>query len=1170
MNRYVADLHIHSYYSRATSKNLNLENLAKWAQIKGVQLVATGDIAHPSWLSELREKLVPAEDGLFQLNQKLFQAVQEEVPAACHAPVRFLLGGEISNIYKRHDQVRKVHNLCFFPTFAALDRFQATLEKIGNIRSDGRPILGLDSRDLLEITLETDDRGYFIPAHIWTPWFAMFGSKSGFDSVEECFGDLTGHIFAVETGLSADPAMCWRVSDLDKYTLVSNSDAHSPPKLAREASIFQTEWSYDALFDALHSGDPKQYLGTIEFFPEEGKYHFDGHRKCGVCWHPQTSIAHNDCCTVCGKPVTVGVMHRVETLADRPEGGKPALTHPYQSIIPLPEILAEVEGVGAGSKRVQGRYFDLLGQLGNELHILLDAPLTELEQTGGTLFAEGIRRVRQGTVQIAGGYDGEFGVIKLFEEEEKLQLTAPQLQLLEPIAEPDVIVKESSSKESTAKESTAKSSTAKSSTTKSSTAKTGTQIEQCTPSMHQASMAESVAGGREGEARETHDGKRDSGQDDAEAEETEPEEPSRHQIRHDAPTAYLPADEPISTRVSLSSLNAAQRVAVECIDDPLIIVAGPGTGKTRTLTVRIAHLIETHDVAPESILAITFTNKAAEEMRGRLVALVGEPLTQRVTIQTFHAFGAQLLRSYAEAQGNSPFAIAGAADQAALIKEILPDATEKVRNDYLAQIAAAKDRLFAPDDPALPEALPTMPDLPAVYGRYAAYLRANRLLDFDDLIYQTVQLLESQPMLLQHYQTRYRWLSVDEYQDINYAQYRLLRLLTPPATNLCAIGDPDQAIYGFRGAKRAYFLRFQEDFPDAQILQLSQNYRSTQTILDAAGQVIEESEERATALQIWSDFVDQTKLTIYQATTDKAEAEYVVHQVEQMVGGTSYFSLDSGRTSGTEEKLYAFGDFAVLYRTSAQSRVLIEAFDRSGIPYQTVGQTPLTDYKEIRQILAYLWLMVNPTSTFYQEQVYANARRKDLLRIGYFLPRLQEEWVQRSVAELIDEIAEFLRIDLENKPTVAQQERIDRLRRRALPFAHDLHAFLETTLLQHEADHYDPRADRVTLMTLHAAKGLEFPVLFIVGCEEALLPYELAGRTADLEEERRLFYVGMTRAEQRLILLHARRRTLYGQRMQNEPSRFLADIAAALKELRFMGGRKSPKVAASELQLSLF
>lgn len=1131
MPKYVADLHIHSYYSRATSKNLNLEHLAKWAQIKGVQLLATGDIAHPGWLAEMQEKLEPAEDGLFRLKEEILGPVQEEVPVACQAPVRFLLGGEISNIYKRHEKVRKVHNLCFFPTFAALERFQATLEKIGNIRSDGRPILGLDSRDLLEITLETDDRGYFIPAHIWTPWFAMFGSKSGFDAVEECFGDLTEHIFAVETGLSADPPMCWRVSNLDNYTLVSNSDAHSPPKLAREACLFQTEWSYDALFAALHTGDPEQYLGTLEFFPEEGKYHFDGHRKCGIRWHPQTSIAHDDRCTVCGKPVTVGVMHRVEELADRPEGEKPALSHPYHSIIPLPEILAEVEGVGAGSKRVQGKYFDLLGKLGNELHILLDAPLEEIERVGTPLLAEGIRRVRAGEVNIAGGYDGEFGVIKLFEAEEKERLSAPQLGLFgeepQPLSNPPAPSGHPGEG-------------------------AGSLAEEDSPLPQPKNGGDQVqitiAGGeRESEAQP-------SLQELSEPYQTVPSlVPSAHQER-----SYL------------TSLNEQQLAAVICIDAPVIIVAGPGTGKTRTLTVRIAHLIHTNQVEPDSILAITFTNKAAEEMRERLTGLVGEPTAQQITIKTFHAFGVQLLRAYEAERGGTPFAIASETDQRTLLKEIVSEASEKAINSYLDQISTAKDLLLTADDPALATHFPETPELPDIYGRYTATLRANRLVDFDDLIFQTINLLEKEPALLQQVQERYGWLSVDEYQDINYAQYRLLRLLTPPTTNLCAIGDPDQAIYGFRGAKREYFLRFQQDFPNARILHLDQNYRSTQTILSAAVQVIAEGVDRETALQIWSDFVDQTKLRIYQAPTDKAEAEYVVHQIEQMVGGTSYFSLDTGRTSGTEDEVRSFGDFAVLYRTSAQSRLLIEALDRSGIPYQTVGQTPLVEYKEIRQILAYLWLLVNPTAMFYQEQIYANARRKDMTRIGLFLPRLQERAGTENISTLIDGVVEFLNVDLGSKFSDAQMARIERFRRRSTAFGMQLDEFLEATLLQHETDHYDPRADRVTLMTLHAAKGLEFPVIFIVGCEETLLPYQLAGRASDLEEERRLFYVGMTRAQQRLILLYAKRRMIYGQRVQNPPSRFLSDIEETLKELKAMAGRKPKKPQPEELQLSLF
>ncbi|RMF69265.1 MAG: DNA helicase UvrD, partial [Calditrichaeota bacterium] len=280
--KFVADIHLHSHFSRATSKSLNLESLYKWAQLKGVHVVGTGDIAHPGWLDEMKARLEPAEDGLFRLKPEVARAVEAEVPKACRNTVRFMLAGEISNIYKKADKVRKIHNVVCLPSFDAVERFQARLEQIGNIRSDGRPILGLDARDLLEIVLETDPQGHLIPAHIWTPWFSLLGSMSGFDSVEACFADLTPHIFALETGLSSDPPMNWRLSALDKYTLVSNSDAHSPQKLAREANVFETELSYGNIFAALQSGSKQAFLGTIEFFPEEGKYHYDGHRKCGV------------------------------------------------------------------------------------------------------------------------------------------------------------------------------------------------------------------------------------------------------------------------------------------------------------------------------------------------------------------------------------------------------------------------------------------------------------------------------------------------------------------------------------------------------------------------------------------------------------------------------------------------------------------------------------------------------------------------------------------------------------------------------------------------------------------------------------------------------------------------------------------------------------------------
>ena len=420
--RFYADLHIHSYYSRATSPSLNLEHLNLWAQLKGITVVGTGDFVHPKWFAELQEKLEPSEEGLFKLKPHYAKLTESQVPSACRAPVRFMLTVEISNIYKRLEKVRKVHNLIYAPSFEAGAKIQARLEKIGNIRSDGRPILGLDSRDLLEIVLESDPRAYLIPAHIWTPWFSALGSKGGFDRMEDCFGDLTKHVFAAETGLSSDPVMNWRLKQLDPYILVSNSDAHSPQKLGREANLFNTELSYSGIYRALSDPKDKGLESTIEFFPEEGKYHYDGHRECQTRLHPQETIKNNGLCPVCGKSVTVGVMARVEELADRPSGEKSKRWRPFTNLIPLPEIIAEAKDMGSASGAVQEVFLQLLNKVGNELFILRQAPLSDIQAVAGDLAAEGIRRMREGKVDIAAGYDGEYGQIHIFSKTERKTL----------------------------------------------------------------------------------------------------------------------------------------------------------------------------------------------------------------------------------------------------------------------------------------------------------------------------------------------------------------------------------------------------------------------------------------------------------------------------------------------------------------------------------------------------------------------------------------------------------------------------------------------------------------------------------------------------------------------------------------------------------------------------
>ncbi len=416
---FYADLHIHSHFSRATSKQLNLEYLDYWAQIKGLSVVATGDFVHPGWLDEMKTKLEPAEEGLFRLKDEYAQTLRKEIPEACRRDVRFILSCEISNIYKRMDRVRKVHNVIFAPTFEAAEKVQARLGRIGNIRSDGRPILGLDSRDLLEIVLESDPLSFLVPAHIWTPWFSALGSKSGFDRLDDCYGDLSEHVFALETGLSSDPIMNWRLSQLDRFVLISNSDAHSPQKLGRECNIFDCELSYSAMYRALSDREDKGFLGTVEFFPEEGKYHFDGHRACKARLHPKETIANNGLCPVCGKAVTVGVMARVEELADHEEGRKSPNSRPYDSLVPLNEIVAGARGLGPNSKSVMKVYHELSAKLGDELAILRDIPLDEIKKVSGPLIAEGVRRVRDQEVQIAAGYDGEYGTVRIFSPEER-------------------------------------------------------------------------------------------------------------------------------------------------------------------------------------------------------------------------------------------------------------------------------------------------------------------------------------------------------------------------------------------------------------------------------------------------------------------------------------------------------------------------------------------------------------------------------------------------------------------------------------------------------------------------------------------------------------------------------------------------------------------------------
>ncbi len=543
---YIADLHIHSRFSRATSRDCDLPHLDWWAARKGIGLLGTGDFTHPAWRAELREQLVPAGEGVYTLREDL------RLPHGLGGePPRLVITGEISSIYKRGGKTRKVHNLILLPSLEAADELSARLEAIGNIHSDGRPILGLDSRDLLELTLEACPDAEFIPAHIWMPHFAMFGAFSGFDTMEDCFDDLTPCIHAVETGLSSDPPMNWRVSALDHLTLVSNSDAHSPSKLGWEANLLETGRTYPELVRAIRTGEG--FRGTIEFFPEEGKYHLDGHRNCGVCLTPAETEERGGLCPVCGKKLTIGVEHRVEALADRPEGFRPAGAKPFESLAPLPEVIAASTGGPAAGKKTGELYERMLRDLGPEFYILREAPIPEIEQAAGPCVAEGIRRLRLGQVERRAGFDGEYGTISLLTPGE-IQRFSGQLSLFS------------------------------------------------------------------GEAPVKRNG-------------------SRRALKKQAskPLEAAP-DKPAE------QLNPEQKAAVTAEGPVIAVVAGPGTGKTKTLVARIAWLVEEQGVRPDEITAVTFTNQAALEMRQRLEArLGGRWAVGRMHIGTFHAICLELL-----------------------------------------------------------------------------------------------------------------------------------------------------------------------------------------------------------------------------------------------------------------------------------------------------------------------------------------------------------------------------------------------------------------------------------------------------------------------------------------------------------------------------------------------
>ena len=912
---------------------------------------------------------------------------------------------EISTIYRRDDRTRKVHHLLYAPSFEAADRITAALAKIGNLASDGRPILGLDSRDLLDITLSAGPDCFLVPAHVWTPWFAVLGSKSGFDAVRDCYADLAGHIFAVETGLSSDPPMNWACSSLDAYRLVSNSDAHSPPMLGREATVFDTELDYFSVAAALRTG--QGLAGTVEFFPEEGKYHLDGHRKCDIRVEPEQTRELGTICPRCGKPLTVGVLHRVAELADRPPGYRPPGAAGFTNLIQLPEIMGEILATGPKSKKVTGEIGRLVAALGPELSILRDVPLDDLRRVGGTRLGEGIGRLRRGEVIRDAGYDGEYGTIRLFQ-----------------------------------------------------------------PGELDGAALFSMAGV---ETKKKKDAERERVSRPA----------TRPAPGREAAAVPLPGEVPAvpATGTLLDGLDPDQRAAASA-DGPLLIIAGPGSGKTRTLTYRIAHQITDRGRPAASFLAITFTRRAAQEVQDRLAVLCprGQP-----AVTTFHGLGLGILREHPVAAGLSPaFRVA---DEAAVLG-VAADLAGSERDGR---------KLVADRDPGLRRAL-----------------TERDLVDFDGLVTLATAVLRDDPAAAAGLRARWPYVSVDEYQDIDPDQYELLRLLAADGAGLTAIGDPDQAIYGFRGADVGIFGRFAADFPGATTVELTRNYRSNPVIVTAAMAAIAPATlvrgRTATAVRSGPGDV----VTYDEAADEHAEAAWIAATINRLLGGASFHSLDSGRADGHEHGKLGLADIAVLYRTDGQAGPLAQALTRAGLPYQKRSHDRLARRPGVADVVREMRLVS-------ADLTGADLTGADLTGAGAAEVAGQVTAAVRALAAALGEK------DVTVTDVRAAGELLLPLARRC---GDDLERFLAEIAVGAETDALDPRAEAVTLLTLHGAKGLEFDVVFLAGCERGLLPLRLPGSgpltAAEAAEERRLLFVGMTRARERLLLSAAARRTRYG------------------------------------------
>ena len=1033
MHSFIADLHIHSKFSRATSKNLTPRHLASWAAIKGIDLVATGDFTHPQWMDIIKDQFEQEETGLLRL--KKTQDLEQELPWFSGRlrtdNIRFVLCTEISSIYKKRGKVRKIHNLVFMPSLDAADKFNTRLGAVGNLSSDGRPILGLDARNLLEMVLETDSQAFVVPAHIWTPWFSLFGSKSGFNRLEDCFEDLSSEIFALETGLSSDPEMNWLWSALDRFTLISNSDAHSGEKLGREANLFSGEISFSGVRRALRrEAGPTSFLGTIEFYPEEGKYHLDGHRKCDVVQEPAETIRSGGLCPVCGKELTRGVLSRIFELSDRSTPVQPKGRPGFSSLVPLIEVVSEIVGTGTKTKKTMAMYEHLIRDVGSELEILRTIPIEDLQKSSKIL-AEAVHRMRQGQVFRHSGYDGEYGRISMFTAEELLEFKHGQTFTFGKPAPA------------------------------SASDKVGQRWRRTVV---------------EGEQKKT------------------------------VPEAEV------------HSPNMFQKAAIVAGPGPVLVLAGPGTGKTQTLMGRVRYLID-QGADPKRMVILTFTRKAARELRDRLTQFYpkGSVLPKSDTI---HALA---LEYWTKVMGEAP----------ALISEESARKLFAVANPQLhgkALKSAWEDQSLAREGGTrIPSAL---------IKRYLDHKARFNLVDYTDLLEFWMEHVE-----LGQYTPAFDHVLVDEVQDLSSLQLSLVTALAgETGQGFFAIGDPNQAIYAFRGSVNNIDAALAQKWPDIKRVRLIDNYRSAKQILDLSADLFS---PRPILLAHQNH---SATLALFQAQNAHQEAKWIGDKVLELLGPTGHTQADHGQTG-----FIGPGDVAILVRLKALIPPIAKVLHDNGLPISVPEQEPF----------------------------FVDSRVSLILRIAgqvLGLPDSPEEDIPSCPEEIVAKGPLSMAVFLKDTPP------FDELFWKSSAFFDLIKAFqthggwqgvMNMVRLETDLCAIRSQAQKVQIMTLHGAKGLEFDSVFLPGLEEGILPFAgmdmLLGKLAadgilDMDEERRLFYVGLTRAKTRIFMSHCSVRKIFGKSLKLGLSSFVRQLSQDL----FHKSTFKEHVRRSERQLSLF